>query len=404
MSASPIFLQSVPAIKLVVVAASEKSNPEAALNNWCLNLYDDIPKLSKNTFEEIMPETGPLNDTDALIKSVFHFVQQKIKYIDIENGMNAFRPRDPNMVYKNRQGDCKDMSFLLYSILKHYGINAYIALSASIQHPFDMDFPSLASANHNICALKRNASWIFLDATESECEYGTPSIQIQGKQVFIVGKNMAIYVKVKPVPAISNKSDFAVSFKVADEGRFSYTFSHSSASQYKNLYASLNKTDLDLYLKAIFKSLADGCNHELNPVFRTDSSITFTGTLSPNGPAMNTFSGQTYFSLDFMPYLDQLPKIFKVTDPLICYSTLNKRSKAEFVFDVPVHLKNSRTKKFEENGFVFEFSVEQPDANHITASTKLLYDDVTITGSRLESYRKMILYITTELRKGIVYE
>jgi hypothetical protein len=43
---------------------------------------------------EISASLSSLKDTDAIIKSVFKFVQTHIKYIDIENGIYAYKPRD----------------------------------------------------------------------------------------------------------------------------------------------------------------------------------------------------------------------------------------------------------------------------------------------------------------------
>jgi hypothetical protein len=75
------------------------------------------------------------------------------------------------------------MAFLIHSILKSYEIESNLALSASITHAFDLDFPSIASADHIICCVKKNGKWIYLDATEISCQYGFPSTQIQGKHI-----------------------------------------------------------------------------------------------------------------------------------------------------------------------------------------------------------------------------
>src|SRR6185369_7676613 len=122
--------------------------PEEYLNDWYMNILEKEPSLTKRNFASIIKEIGQEADTDKLVRNIFHFVQAKIKYIDIENGLNAFVPRDPNFVLENKQGDCKDMAFLIYSILKGCGIKSNLALAASITHSFDVDFPSVASANH----------------------------------------------------------------------------------------------------------------------------------------------------------------------------------------------------------------------------------------------------------------
>jgi hypothetical protein len=403
----PSVLKVYPAIKTLLLPRSETAAPEKYLNKWLQKFYARIPALTKKNFIAIQAETGMLNDTDAVIKNVFRFVQTKIKYIDIENGVNAFRPRDPNMIFSQKQGDCKDMAFLIHAILEGYGIKSNLALSASISHLFDMDFPSLASANHIICTVMRKGSWIFLDATEDVCEFGYPSLHIQGKHIFITGDDLATYVFVKPVSAINNESVFNISLKMGQhptEGNFSYQFLHTGAASYKHFYSELNKTDFDILIKELLKDLAYGCDHKSVDIKTTDSTIFFTGSISINRELVIAFGSRNYLPLSFLPYLDGLPKTQRIMDPLICYSTLNKKGHVEFKFDRPVHLINERSGEFNENGFSFTFKLRQSGPETIETETHLIYDDVTITGSRLESYHHLILFIDDELNKGVVYE
>ena len=403
----PAVLNSIPDIKTLFLPKSESATPEKYLNQWLQRLYSRIPGLTRKNFLAIKSETGNLNDTDALIKNVFRFVQTKIKYIDIENGINAFKPRDPNRILEQRQGDCKDMAFLIHSILNQYGIKSNLALSASISHPFDMDFPSLASANHIVCTVFRNDRWIFLDATEDVCEYGFPSLQIQGKHVFISGDGQGAYKYVNPVPAAENESVFKILLnadKMPAAGNFIYQFRRTGATFYKHFYNDLNKTDFELFTKEVFKNLATGCSHDSIVTTTTDSTISFAGNISMNHALIQPFGSKYYLPLNFIPYLDGLPKVHKVTEPLICSSPLNKKSRVELKFSNKFQLINERNVKFNENGFAFEFSLQQNSASTFVAETRIIYDDVIVPISKLEAYHNMILFIDNELSKGIVYE
>ena len=403
----PAYLHTFPAIKTTVVPVSERNSAEDYLNNWYQHLYSQLPDLSKNNFNIVKAETGSLEDTDVVIKNIFRFVQDKIKYLDIENGINAFRPRDPNAVLENKQGDCKDMAFLIYSILKKYGINSFMAMSASITHPFDMDFPCLASANHIICTVNRNGKWIFMDATETNCEYGFPSSQIQGKHIFITGKNMATYVFVNPVTVSENETAFKLAINVGKEigeGKYTYSYKHSGAFLLKNFHSSVSQADFDEFIHSYFKDLTSGCEYGDITTTVNDSMISFSGKLKIADGSMSDFSAQHYFTLSFVPYLDGLTKEHKIPGPIICYSTLNKKSDVRMTFEQPLHLKNARTKKFSEDGFDFEINVKQEDPVTVTVTTILTYGDVIIPKEKLNTYRKMIVFITSELNKGIVYE
>src|SRR5690606_38984039 len=95
----------------------------------------------------------PLKDTDTLkwVQEVYETIQRKISYVDIEDALGALIPRAPGMNWNNKYGDCKDMAFLVHSILKSKGVTSYIAISRSLSLEDTFDFPSISLANHVIC-------------------------------------------------------------------------------------------------------------------------------------------------------------------------------------------------------------------------------------------------------------
>lgn len=64
-----------------------------------------------------------------------------LRYVAIELGVGAFRPRTPEQVWKQRYGDCKDKANLLVAVLEKLGIPAEFALVNRFGHTFT-DWPS----------------------------------------------------------------------------------------------------------------------------------------------------------------------------------------------------------------------------------------------------------------------
>lgn len=52
------------------------------------------------------------------------FVQDEIRYLGIEEGINGWKPRDPKTTFTCRFGDCKDKSFLLHALLELMDISS----------------------------------------------------------------------------------------------------------------------------------------------------------------------------------------------------------------------------------------------------------------------------------------
>ncbi|HSI09981.1 MAG TPA: DUF3857 domain-containing protein, partial [Rariglobus sp.] len=64
-----------------------------------------------------------------------------LRYVAVELGVGAFRPRTPEQVWKQRYGDCKDKANLLVSVLEKLGIPAEFCLVNRFSHTFT-DWPS----------------------------------------------------------------------------------------------------------------------------------------------------------------------------------------------------------------------------------------------------------------------
>ncbi len=76
------------------------------------------------------------------------FVQEKVRYLGFEEGLNGFKPTDPRIVFQRRFGDCKDKVFLLSTLLKRMNIDSTavlvsveegFALTESLPLPFAFD-------------------------------------------------------------------------------------------------------------------------------------------------------------------------------------------------------------------------------------------------------------------------
>ncbi|HWK07546.1 MAG TPA: DUF3857 domain-containing protein [Puia sp.] len=92
---------------------------------WSQPLFTPHAELSpglKKKVEEIRSASG--NDEEKLALESLRFVQDEVRYMGIEMGVNSHKPNDPDKIFAQRFGDCKDKTFLLCTILKSLGIEA----------------------------------------------------------------------------------------------------------------------------------------------------------------------------------------------------------------------------------------------------------------------------------------
>ncbi len=109
------------------------------------------------------------------IKAAFEFVSS-LRYVAIEFGINAFRPRTPATVLRNRYGDCKDKANLLVALLREMKLPAHFVL-INRGSSTDPKFPGW-QFNHAIAYVppSREAGVkepLWLDSTDTTTPFGT---------------------------------------------------------------------------------------------------------------------------------------------------------------------------------------------------------------------------------------
>lgn len=109
------------------------------------------------------------------IDRAIRFVQDEVRYLGFQNGMNSHKPSDPNEVLERRYGDCKDKSFLLSEILQARGISAYpMLVHSSMGKNLDSNLPSPDNFDH--CVVE-------IDLGKGNYRYVDPTISDQGGSV-----------------------------------------------------------------------------------------------------------------------------------------------------------------------------------------------------------------------------
>lgn len=162
------------------------------------------------------------NITDKFTKAsvIYRWVQEHIRYIAFEDGLQGFIPRQASDVYNKRYGDCKDMSSILVQMLRDAGMNAYFTWIGTRDIPYKYnEVPLPIVDNHMIATLELDGKWYFLDATNPYSDLMLPPSAIQGKEA-LVGIDENTY-KILVVPTAEAEKNLIVDstfIKLNDKG------------------------------------------------------------------------------------------------------------------------------------------------------------------------------------------
>jgi hypothetical protein len=126
------------------------------------------PERDRHSLKRRMKGVVSASSTDSVILQSIRFVQDHIRYLGFENGINSHMPVAPLKVLRQRFGDCKDKSFLLCEMLKAHGIEAWpLLVNTHYNTTLNTDLPSPNLFNHCVVQLKHNRRLYCVDPTIS---------------------------------------------------------------------------------------------------------------------------------------------------------------------------------------------------------------------------------------------
>lgn len=116
--------------------------------------------------QKISEVIDPKVSDEEFIDQAVRFVQDKVRYLGFENGLNSHKPTNPLEVLGHRYGDCKDKSFLLCEILRTRGIKAYPMLVNSTNgENIPLLTPSPNVFDHCVVQMVYNDTYSYIDPT-----------------------------------------------------------------------------------------------------------------------------------------------------------------------------------------------------------------------------------------------
>lgn len=224
------------------------------LFNWYQTFITDIRNTDNADLKELTANVVGDAETDLeKAKRIFYWVQDNIRYIAFEDGWRGFVPYPASEICDKRYGDCKDMSHLMYEMMKIAGVNAEHAWVGTRKLPYTYeDTPCPSVDNHLILTLVIDDKVYVLDATDANTPFGVPTSFILSKQILFKSKtgNYRLYT----IPEFTADyctvvDDIKIKLEgTAVTGMASKTIETFEYSRFHNLHGSAN-VEKDVFLR-----------------------------------------------------------------------------------------------------------------------------------------------------------
>lgn len=136
------------------------------VSRWAAPLYKNRT-ITNPELLEFIQKIRFLTEKQKVAKAL-QFVQGEIRYLGVELGENSHKPHDPDEVFANRYGDCKDKTLLLIAILEKVGITSHPALVSTYGGEMLANaLPSPGEFNHVITRVEGWDNVYWIDPTRS---------------------------------------------------------------------------------------------------------------------------------------------------------------------------------------------------------------------------------------------
>lgn len=109
------------------------------------------------------------NSSDAQrVAAALQFVQDDIRYLGIENGVNSHLATDPSIVFSRGYGDCKDKALLFCTILRFFDVDAVpVLVSTGLHHGIKSFRPTPLFFDHVVVRVIAGGETNYFDTTRS---------------------------------------------------------------------------------------------------------------------------------------------------------------------------------------------------------------------------------------------
>lgn len=212
---SPPYCLSSPYIVLHAKSFQVKGKKHQIFENvndlylWMKEINDKTDNQQAKLQSLASEITKDNTDKEEIIKALYFWVQDHIRYIAFEYGIAGYKSESAYTVAMNKYGDCKGMANLLVHLLRIKGFDAHLTwLGTRNSTCLDYSIPSLSIDNHAVCALFYNNKVYYLDATEKFIDLDYNAYRLQGRDVLVSMPDKYKILKIADNPASDNLEQY----------------------------------------------------------------------------------------------------------------------------------------------------------------------------------------------------
>jgi hypothetical protein len=318
----PSFINIMPWL----MVASNKFHLEGedgSANNWKEfgkwrydNLYNGKDKINESTKEYVNKLVENINNPIEKAKIIYEFVQNKTRYISVQEGIGGWKPIKANEVDRLGYGDCKGLTNYTKTLLDAVGVKSHYSViwaGKSIKNVEENLFSM--QGNHVILNLPTDNGDIWLECTSQTVPFGYQGTFTDDRDVLVIKPEGG---EIKHTGIHNDKDSFQktkATYTINSDGSIKGEVTiHSAGIQYKDHYnlEKKSKREINEYYKDEYWSHINNLNIT-NYSFTNDrDNIIFKEKVVLNATDYATFSGdRMLFTINVFNKNTFIPKRYR---------------------------------------------------------------------------------------------
>ncbi|HWA15567.1 MAG TPA: DUF3857 domain-containing transglutaminase family protein, partial [Gemmatimonadales bacterium] len=186
-----------------------------AVAAWGDTLFSAPGALPPALARQIATIRAEHSSQDAQALAALRYVQDKVRYLGVEIGVNSHRPYPVATVLQRGYGDCKDKVQLLLAMLKELGIESRPALvSTAYRDQIRALHPTSADFDHAIVQLVVNGETHWVDPTSTKEGGDLRSASAQLGAALVLGPDRDAITTIPPEPMAARRTEIGATFSL----------------------------------------------------------------------------------------------------------------------------------------------------------------------------------------------
>jgi transglutaminase-like putative cysteine protease len=162
----------------------------AGVGLWINQLLEGRDNLKDETKIKVIKLTDGISDNREKVKMLYEYMQNKTRYVSIQEGIGGYQPFDAETVDRLSYGDCKALSNYMKSLLDAVGIKSlYTRVKAGQDEPnIIAAFPS-NQFNHVILCVPLKQDTVWLECTSQQNPFNYLGTFTAERTVLVIDDN-----------------------------------------------------------------------------------------------------------------------------------------------------------------------------------------------------------------------